>query len=82
MCMHSVSPRQQGDPKEECCDTRHLLLRNKAATSEIIPALYIGGTKLISNQLRVHIVYSLMYSLKKSQASSYTITGTINERID
>jgi hypothetical protein len=38
MCMYSVSPRQQGDPEGECCDMRQLLLRNEAATSEIIPA--------------------------------------------
>jgi hypothetical protein len=57
MCMYSVSPRQQGDPEGECCDVRLLLLRNEAATSEIIPALCIGRTKLIGNQLGLHVVY-------------------------
>jgi hypothetical protein len=55
--MCSVSPRQQGDPEGECCDVRLLLLRNEAATSEIIPALCIGRTKLIGNQLGLHVVY-------------------------
>jgi hypothetical protein len=55
--MYSVPPCQQGDPEGECCDMRQLLLRNEAATSEIIPALCIGRTKLIGNQLGLHVVY-------------------------
>jgi hypothetical protein len=34
-----------------------LLLRNEAAASEIIPALSIGSSKLIFNQLGLHAVY-------------------------
>jgi hypothetical protein len=56
-CMYPVSPRQQGDPEGECCDLRLLLLRNEAATSEIIPALSIRSSKLIGNQLGLHAVY-------------------------
>jgi hypothetical protein len=36
---------------------RLLLLRNEAATSEIIPALSIRSSKLIGNQLGLHAVY-------------------------
>jgi hypothetical protein len=48
-----------------CCDTRHLLLRNEAATSEIIPALCVRRTKLISNQLGLHVVYTLMFPSRR-----------------
>lgn len=41
-----------------CCDTRHLMLRNEAAISEIISALCIGRTKLISNQRELQVVYA------------------------
>ena len=54
---YPVSPCEQGDPEGECCDMRQVVLRNKAATSEIIPALSIRRTKLIGNQLGLHVVY-------------------------
>ena len=57
VCMFSVLPRQKGNPEGECCDMRLLLLRNEAATSEIIPALCMRRTKLIGNQLGLHVVY-------------------------
>ena len=43
-------------PAQNCCDARHLLLKNEAATSEIIPALCIERSKLISSQLGLHVV--------------------------
>jgi hypothetical protein len=69
MCMYSVSPRQQGDPEGECCEVRLLLLRNEAATSEIIPALCIGRTKLIGNQLGLHVVYIASCIPQQEEAS-------------
>jgi hypothetical protein len=48
-----------------CCDLRLLMLRNEAATSEIIPALSIRSSKLIGNQLGLHAVY--MASLYPSE---------------
>ena len=48
-----------------CCDLRLSLLRNEAATSEIIPTLSIRSSKLIGNQLGLHVIY--MASLYPSE---------------
>jgi hypothetical protein len=67
MCMYSVPPRQQGDPEGECCDMRQLLLRNEAATSEIIPVhLYEDQVDWKSTWTSC-CIYSLLYPLRNKE---------------
>jgi hypothetical protein len=61
-----------------CCDTRHLLLRNEAATSEIIPALCMRRTKFFS-QLGLHVVeIPSCISSRTKRTSFLCITTRLN----